>query len=161
MGFFRVRLIRLGAALSVFWVCVILSACGSKSTSVEDFNSRPVTLPDGKVIEAEVMVHEQDMIRGMMFRDSLAPDRGMLFIHGQEGKFPYRLYQVRVPLDILWMNSNRRIVEISADSKPCPLQSAKACPLYGGHEDALFVLELAAGVAAKNGLQVGDTLTFY
>ncbi|MGH7484636.1 MAG: DUF192 domain-containing protein [bacterium] len=120
-----------------------------------------MTLPNGKVIQAEVMVKEQDMYRGMMFRDSLAPGHGMLFVHGQPIKVPYYMYQVRIPLDILWIDANRRIVEISANTPPCRAKSPTGCPTYGGHYLAQWVLELGGGVAAKDGLAVGDALNFY
>lgn len=99
------------------------------------------------------------MMRGMMFRDSIAPDRGMLFVHGSPGKYPYWMYQVRIPLDIIWMDLSHRIVEISADTPPCKTQAA-ACPHYGGNEEAVFVLELGGGMAARYGLRVGDNLAF-
>lgn len=48
--------------------CLTVS-CGEKPTAIEDFNTRVVTLPNGKKFRCEVMVHPQDMARGMMFRD--------------------------------------------------------------------------------------------
>ncbi len=120
---------------------------------------RTVTLPNGKKIRAEEETRPLMMGRGMMFRDSLAPDRGMLFVHGRQGKNPYWMYQVKIPLDILWIDRSHRIVEISANAPPCP-GPASQCPQYGGHYDAMFVLELAGGEAARNGLKVGDYLAF-
>jgi uncharacterized membrane protein (UPF0127 family) len=142
-------------------VACCLVSCGSRSDTIAAIDTRPVTLPNGKVIQAEVMAKEQDMYRGMMFRDSLAPDHGRLFIHGQPSKVPYYMYQVRIPLDILWIDADRRIVEISANTPPCKAKSPTGCPTYGGHYPAQWVLELAGGVAAKNGLAVGDVLSFY
>ncbi len=62
-------------------------------------------------------------------------------------------------LDIVWLDGNRRIVEISANTPPCQSQASK-CPQYGGKEMSQYVLELAGGVAAQHGLQLGDQLTF-
>jgi uncharacterized membrane protein (UPF0127 family) len=70
------------------------------------------------------------------------------------------MYQVRIPLDIIWMDHDRRIVEISANTPACLSRSAHECPSYGGHEKARYVLELAGGGAALYGLKVGDTLGF-
>ena len=150
----------LASVLCAVAACVAVS-CGGQSNSVDDFNSRPITLPNGQVIHAEVMVQKQDMYRGMMFRDSLAPGQGMLFVHAQPSKVPYWMYQVRIPLDIIWMDANRRVVEISANTPPCPSKSAKECPTFGGHYPAQWVLELGGGMAAKYGLAVGDVLSFY
>ena len=139
---------------------LLLSACGPKPTEVGDPNTTEITFPDGKTVLAETMLREIDQMRGMMFRDSLAKDKGMLFVHPAEGNYAYWMYQCRIPLDIIWMNRDRRIVEIAPDTPPCPSKSAKECPSFGGHEKARYVLELAGGGAALYSLKVGDTLSF-
>ena len=145
----------------VFAAAVLaLSACGTKPTEIADLNLTEVTFPNGKTVAAETMLRDVDQMRGMMFRDALAKDRGMLFVHPADGNYPYWMYQVRIPLDIIWMNRERKIVEISANTPPCPSKSAKECPSFGGHERAHYVLELAGGGAALYGLKVGDTLSF-
>jgi len=139
---------------------LILCACSPKATEVEGLNATEVTFPDGKTVIAETMVRDVDQMRGMMFRDSLAKDRGMLFIHSKEDNVPYWMYQVRIPLDIIWMDHQRRIVEIAANTPACTSKSSRDCPSYGGHEKARYVLELAGGGAAMYGLKVGDSLSF-
>lgn len=143
----------------LFTALLALLGCGREQSAQDNSQIWLITLPNGRKIRAEVMSHPTDMARGMMFRDSLAPDRGMLFIHQTPGKYPYWMYQVKIPLDILWLDAGRRIVEISANTPPCH-KRASECPNYGGNQDALFVLELAGGAAAKHGLRVGDTLSF-
>ncbi len=117
-------------------------------------------MPNGKTITAEVMTNPVDMSRGMMFRDTLAANRGMLFIHGSPGRYAYWMFQVKIPLDIIWMDQNRRVVEISANTPPCPSKSARDCPNFGGHEEAMYVLELAGGMAAKYGVEKGSVINF-
>jgi uncharacterized membrane protein (UPF0127 family) len=139
-------------------ILVLLTSCRSGApTAQEDFDGTDVTLPNGKKILAESARTETMMMRGMMFRDSLAEDRGMLFTHGEPGNFSYWMFQVKIPLDILWLGPNKRIVEIVENAAPCP---AKPCPGYGGKERALYVLELAGGSAKRNNLRVGDSLRF-
>jgi uncharacterized membrane protein (UPF0127 family) len=137
-----------------------LAACSRSSDPVRDFNAREITMPNGKIVTAEVMTNPVDMTRGMMFKDSLAPDRGMLFVHGAPGQFTYFTYQVKIPLDILWMDPNHRVTEISANTPPCPSTSARQCPHYGGHSTAIYVLEMGGGMAAKYGVQVGSVINF-
>ncbi len=150
------------APRSLLWFTLVLSlailaGCGEETVTMDTFNTRVVTLPDGFKIRAEVMVKPEDMMRGMMFRDSLAEDHGMLFLHGEPGKYPYWMYQVRIPLDIIWMDRNGRIVEMSPNTPPCKT-NANACPNYGGNETALMVLELAAGSIEKHKLHLGARL---
>lgn len=139
---------------------LLLSACGPKATGEGDLNTTEITLPNGKTVFAETMRMQADQMRGMMFRDSLDKDRGMLFVHPSEANVPYWMYQVRIPLDIIWMDHQRRIVEISANTPACTSKSSRDCPSYGGHEKSRYVLELAGGGAAMYGLKVGDSLTF-
>ncbi|HYP06680.1 MAG TPA: DUF192 domain-containing protein, partial [Bryobacteraceae bacterium] len=94
-------------ALLVLSLCLGLAGCGG-SDPVDDFNSQQVKLPDGTSVKVEVMMNKTDMARGMMFRDSLPEGRGMLFIHPKADRYPYWMYQVKVPLDIIWMDKQKR-----------------------------------------------------
>ena len=140
-------------------VCLALAGCGERRAGLEDLRTLEVRLPDGATIRAEVLTEPADMARGMMFRDALEPARGMLFVHPASGQYRYWMYQVKIPLDIIWLDSSRRIVEISPQTPPCP-GPADRCPSYGGNALARYVLELAGGEAARHGLRLGDTLDF-
>ncbi|MEN6608211.1 MAG: DUF192 domain-containing protein, partial [Bryobacteraceae bacterium] len=145
----------------VLLACAVLAfvGCGERATTVEEYYTREVKLPNGKKIRAEVMINPTDMMRGMMFRDSIAPNRGMLFIHSSLEPHRYWMFQVKIPLDIIWMDENRRIVEISANTPPCQT-GASDCQQYGGAAPSLYVLEVGGGVAAKHNLRVGQQLSF-
>lgn len=144
----------------VLLLLFVLIACENKAQFMDDFTTTPITLPGGQVFKVEVMTKQQDMMRGMMFRDSLPADRGMMFVHGSPGLYQYWMYQVKVPLDILWLDLNRQVVEISANTPPCPSSSAKECPHFGGRKMAVYVLELPAGSVARFGLKEGDRVRF-
>jgi uncharacterized membrane protein (UPF0127 family) len=139
---------------------VLLAGCGEKPVTLDDVNATDIMLPSGTKIVAETMRQRVDLMRGLMFRESLAQGRGMLFVHPQEDNLTYWMYQTKIPLDIIFMDHEHNIVEISANTPPCPSKSANECPPYGGHRKAQYVLEVNAGVAAKNGLKVGDRLNF-
>lgn len=135
------------------------AGCGPKTVTPDELNIRTVKLPNGQEVRAEVEIDPVDMQRGMMFRDSLARLHGMLFIHDKPGAYTYWMYQVRIPLDLIFMDTSHRIVEIAADTPPCRT-NASQCPSYGGHAQAQYVLELGGGEARRLGLQVGQTLEF-
>ena len=84
----------------------------------------------------------------------------MLFVFADMQPRSFYMYQTLIPLDILWLNADRRIAYISADTPPCPSKNAAACPNYGEGVPAQYVLELGGGQAAAQGLQVGDRLGF-
>ena len=137
-----------------------LTGCQSSDTgSTTVLTSRGVTLPDGFPVTAEVVTSGPDMERGLMYRTELPAGHGMLFIHGQPSRYPYWMANCRIALDIIWMDLGRRVVEISANTPPCP-SGGRDCPTYGGHAVASFALELGAGEAAKHQVTVGSTIQF-
>jgi uncharacterized membrane protein (UPF0127 family) len=136
-----------------------LAGCGEKPVTQEEYNSRVVTFPNGTKIRAEVAMYPADVQRGMKYRDSLAADKGMLFLHGKPGSYRYWMYEVRIPLDLVWLNENRQIVQIVHSAPPCP-GPENVCPAYGGAFPAVYVLEVPAGTVAKNKLKPGMTLEF-
>lgn len=148
------------AAFGALVLSAVLTACGDKPSTMDDLTSTVVTFPNGTKIIAQSMREEIDMVRGMMFRDHLAPDHGMLFFHAKVGKHEYWTYQNLIPLDFIWISHDHQIVEMALDIPPCLSKVAHECPNYGGHVDSNFVLEVNAGVAARNGLKVGDHLDF-
>jgi uncharacterized membrane protein (UPF0127 family) len=145
--------------MPILLLALIGTGCGSETEGPEVLGMHTVKLPGGQQIRAEVEMTAVDMQKGMMFRDSLARGRGMLFIHPAPGLYPYWMYQVRIPLDMIWMDASHRIVEISPDTPPCKTK-ASLCGNYGGHQTAQFVLELGGGEARRLGLTLGQTLDF-
>jgi uncharacterized protein len=133
--------------------------CGSRATDENVLESRTVTLPNGREIRAEVRIRQVDLARGYMYRDAVPRGTGMLFIHPKPGLYTYFMYNVRIPLDIIFLNESRRVVEIAASVPPCKTKASE-CPTYGGRYPAQYVLELGGGEAARNGIQTGDTLAF-
>lgn len=138
---------------------VALAGCGSNQ-DIRDFSLRELTLPSGKEIKFEGLRTPTDMARGAMFRDSLPPGRGLMYEYAKPGRYSMWMYQTKIPLDTIWMNQNRQVVEIVEKMPPCPSASARECPHYGGNQDAQFVLQLASGESAKNNITVGSTLNF-
>ena len=133
--------------------------CGPKPEDAGDLNTQTITLPAGGQIRAQVVMTQGEMESGMKFKDALPQGRGMLFVHTKPAPYVYWMSNVKVPLDIIFMDSGRRIVEISADTPVCTKKPAD-CPVYGGHTSEQFVLELRAGEAKRLGLHPGQTLVF-
>ena len=142
---------------------LLLAGCGGgglEPIRPGEINTRMVILPDGTRIQAESMRQRLDMGRGLMFRERLAQDRGMLFTHETPGRYSYWMYQVKIPLDIIWLDKQGVVVEVLAKVPPCPSKSARECPTFGGTQTAQYVLELAAGMAEKHGVRAGERLQF-
>lgn len=138
-------------------LALALAACGPKTSTMDALLTREVTLPGGQVIRAETVADTRDLLRGLMFRNSLADDRGMLFIHPVAGHYSYWMYQTYIPLDMIWMDENHRIVEIVESAAPCKTVASQ-CAHYGGRESARFVLELNGGAVKHFGIKAGQTI---
>jgi uncharacterized protein len=106
----------------------------------------------------EVADDDAERARGLMFRDSLAADHGMLFIHELEEPQAYWMKNTRIPLDILYFDDARKLVSQQRDVPPCSL--GDACPPYPSNAPARYVLELNAGEAARLKLREGAELRF-
>ena len=128
------------------------------SLSEPELPSSPVTLPNGAVIQAELATSFGERQRGLMNRTELAAGRGMLFEFEQAALHRFWMFGTLIPLDIIWLDPDRRIVFISADTPPCGSSNPGECPTYGPQQRSRFVLELAGGQAAANGLRLGDQL---
>ena len=116
-----------------------------------------LTLPSGKVLQTEVMVRDEDRQMGLMFRPSLPQDHGMLFIFGQPGFPGIWMKNCKFPIDILWLDENRRVVHLEEAVPPC---KAEPCPVYAPLREAAFVVELNARQAKREKALVGSEIKF-
>ena len=110
----------------------------------------------GKRYAVEIADDNEERARGLMFRDELPADRGMLFVHDREEPLAYWMKNTKIPLDILYFDTQRRLVAQQRDVPPCTL--GDGCPPYPSQAPARYVLELNAGQAEQLKLQVGDEL---
>ena len=108
----------LAPSAAVLVLAALLFAGCSKSDQTDGISSTNVRFPNGTGVTVEIMRTTPQILRGMMFRDSLAEDHGMLFVHPSEDHYAYWMYQTRIPLDIVWLDNNQRIVEMSPNTPP-------------------------------------------
>ena len=111
----------------------------------------------GERFSVEVADDDQERARGLMFRDVLEADHGMLFIHDRQEPLAYWMKNTRIALDILYFDGQARFVSGHYNVPPC---NSAQCPSYPSEKPARYVLELNAGQAERLGLKDGDLLTF-
>lgn len=114
-----------------------------------------VVTPSGSTITIEVASNDTARARGLMFRETLADDRGMLFLFRTDDSHSFWMKNTLIPLDMIWLDAGGRIVHIERDVPPCP---GDPCPSYGPDIPSRHVLELSAGGAARYDLKPGDVL---
>ncbi len=110
----------------------------------------------GETIALEVAATIDQQSMGLMYRDRVPPEQGMLFPFAPPRPVSFWMKNVAIPLDMVFVYRGQ-IVAIAADVPPC---TADPCPTYGpGRQVVESVIELAGGRAAELGLQVGDPVT--
>ena len=78
-----------------------------------------VTFTGDVQVQAEIVDTPETIERGLMFRKSLGPNEGMLFVFEQAGFYPFWMKNTLIPLDIIWLDADWRIVSIAASVPPC------------------------------------------
>ena len=108
----------------------------------------PLTIK-GKTIKVEVARTEKEKERGLMFRERLGKDEGMLFVYEREERLSFWMKNTRLPLSIAFIDKGGRIVDIQ-DMEPFSLEThMSAYP-------ARYALEMNRGWFAREGIKVGD-----
>ncbi|MBW3550559.1 MAG: DUF192 domain-containing protein [Proteobacteria bacterium] len=138
-------------------VRLLAACCGLLLAGCASGNDRWVEVGGARYM-VEVADDDDERARGLMFRDVLAADHGMLFIHERQQPQAYWMKNTRIPLDILYFDRDRRLVSQQRDVPPC--SAGDACPPYPSAAPAQYVLELNAGEAAKLKLLNGAELRF-
>jgi uncharacterized membrane protein (UPF0127 family) len=111
----------------------------------------------GHCVSSEIAVSPKARLLGLMFRDELSANSGMLFVFPYSDAWRFWMKNTKIPLDIVWLDEDKRVVFIVNDAQPC---LAETCRDFAPEENARYVLELAAGVAKEWNLRIGDRLTF-
>lgn len=107
---------------------------------------------------AEVAVTPQETSRGLMYRQSLAKDRCMFFVFGEDGYHPIYMKNCLIALDVVWIDAEGRVVETFERVPPCSPMRGEDCPTYGGTVPARYFVEFPAGTFKRLGLKKGERL---
>lgn len=98
-----------------------------------------------------------EQTRGLMGRNKLDEFEGMLFVFPNQTQRSFWMKNTFIPLDIVFISSDKKIVEIKENFEPCLTDD---CPVYRSARPAQYVLEVNAGFCKRHGVEVGDELWF-
>jgi uncharacterized membrane protein (UPF0127 family) len=116
-----------------------------------------VYFPDGESLSAELAVTQEERALGLMFRKTIECDQGMLFVFDNEDFYSFWMKNMLIPLDLIWLDKEKRIVHIERCVPPC---EREPCPSYSPRIPGMYVLELKAGSVEQRGLKIFDRLDF-
>ena len=132
---------------------LLLSAFPSSLLSQETAKSFLELNIKGKKIKAEVVRTEAEKARGLMFRQKLGKNEGMLFVYEKEERLSFWMKNTPIPLSIAFLDKSGMIVDIQ-DMVPFSLQTrVSAFP-------AQYALEVNQGWFKMNEILPGDTVVF-
>jgi len=117
-----------------------------------------VVLDLWRPVAYEVAETPETQTRGLMERPALAPNAGMLFIFPDVAPRAFWMMHTLIPLDMLFIDADGRIINIQANAPPC--EPPRQCPTYHSTAAAKYVLEIAGGRAQALGIRAGDQLHF-
>lgn len=158
-------MIRKNAFLGLLVVGILATGCKDKSEAQKQDISEPIsftkeaeaylTKSGGDTIQfLQLEIADDDYQRetGLMYRERMEQDQGMLFIFDYEEPRGFYMKNTNIPLDLIFLNAENKIVSIAKNAKP---QSLETIP---SEVPAQYVLEVNAGLSDEWGLQVGDSL---
>lgn len=150
-------------------ICLLLAAglltgCKNKSETKSIDNTAIEFTKEGEVyltgtagdtlkhLEIEIAETPYERETGLMYRESLEQEQGMLFIFENEEPRGFYMKNTYIPLDLIFLNSNNKIISIQREAQPESLETIPS------EKPARYVLEINAGLADEWNLQVGDSL---
>ena len=101
----------------------------------------------------ELAITEAQSEQGLMFRQSLAPDAGMLFDFKKPIEARMWMKNTLIPLDMLFLDGDGKIVDIHERAVPYSLD------VIASKAPARFAVELNGGTVARLGIKIGDQVT--
>ena len=141
---FRLRVA--GAALVAGLAMTPLAACSDETHAVLH------TAKGDFTFQVEIADDDAERAKGLMFRQELADDAGMLFDFGQERETAFWMQNTFIPLDMIFISAAGVVKTIHANARPMDTTSIPSgAPVR-------FVLEIPGGRAEEIGLAVGDRL---
>jgi uncharacterized membrane protein (UPF0127 family) len=135
-------------------ISIIITNRDKSNDQLKDLEIKEVCF-EKNCFQVEIADTDEKRERGLMFREELCSDCGMLFVYDEEVKSKFWMKNTLIPLDIIWLDSDLKVIHV-ANAVPCVTEE---CGLYGpSSEKSQYVLEVNSGVAKNIGLEKGSIL---
>ena len=150
------------------WILCLLLACstgakrddGAPMPPPEPAKTEPgakvyLTTPKGELaVDVEVVATEAKIERGLMYRQHLPPDDGMLFLMPETKAWSFWMHNTLIPLDIIFITPDMTIAGIAANAEP------RTDTLRKVDAPSRYVLEVNGGYCASHGVAAGAKVRF-
>jgi len=135
---------------------VLFSGCNEPDEAVETPRQPPSTYfpiqMGDKTLHLQLALHQAERSKGLMHRESLDPDHGMLFVFDDVAPRAFWMRNTRIPLDLAYLNANGTLLELHKlypyDEVSVPSRS----------QEVVIVIEMNRGWFARNEIEPGSKL---
>lgn len=138
--------------LCCFWLLALTSALHAQTAAQPTLPTSQLTV-NGKTITAEIADDDTERTAGLMFREKLAPDSGMLFVMPQVDYVSFWMRNTFIPLSIAYISPSGRILEIHS------MKPHDETPIKSAFPGIAYALEMEEGWFDKNGILPGARLS--
>jgi len=146
---------------NIFAIFLLIFLIGFLANCTKNFDEKynEIYIGSGKNlirIKAEIADDNNERIKGLMFREKLDENSGMLFVFENEKNQTFWMKNTLIPLDMIFIGKDSRIVDIKY-AVPC---KEDPCALYKSLKPAQFVLEVNGNFSSKNNIKIGDKFAY-
>lgn len=147
----------LAALLFALVSCTPSGAASAPKPAPTPATGPAVVLPSGRVIDVEIARTEEEKGQGLMFRESMPREHGMIFLFDDLAVRSFWMKNCHFPLDMIFAKSDGTIVDVLKGVPPC---AADPCPSFPPKGAADTVVEVNAGVADEAKAVPGAKLVY-
>jgi len=113
---------------------------------------------EGSCIDVELATTPKEMTIGLMNRTSLPENKGMLFIFDEKSSYKLWMKNTLIPLDMIWLDENGKIIYIERNAQPCYVPT---CSAFGPESSSKYALEVNGGYTERHKIKSGDEARIY
>ena len=136
---------------------LFLRAIQAASPNDDRYLNAKVTV-EGFVLNADVPVSNELFTKGLAVKNQLKENEAMLFIFDDPAKHPFWMKDMKFPIDIIWLDSDGKVVHIEKNLQPCV--SVLIYTKYSPNTDSQFVLETVSNFTQRHNISIGTNIDF-
>lgn len=149
------KILLIAAVLSIIALLIFLTLWVRNSG-----NKKPTVTLKNTQINVELAKSPYEQQTGLMGRKELKEDDGMLFIFKEPEQSAIWMANMLIPLDIMWLDEERKIIYLQENATPCEDTSFMKCYVFMHPQKDKYVLEVNAGWIKKHNVKLGDQATW-
>jgi uncharacterized membrane protein (UPF0127 family) len=133
----------------------LVGAVQEASQNGTDYLKAKITI-EGLELSAEIPATGELMDKGLAIKNELKENESMLFVFDKPSRHSFWMKDMKFPIDIIWLDSNGKVVHIEKNLEPCTL--VLVCPGYIPNADSQYVLETVSGFSQRNNIHLGTNV---